>query len=75
MSIHPIDLFTPEAAQRWNRIPSWAQEKIVDSVFCGRCIRSVPIVLEKAEMKGKRLVLRGTCRNCGAEICRVVEDE
>jgi len=71
----PSDPFTPEAARRWKRIPSWAQEKILDNVFCGRCIASVPIVLEKAEMEGRSLVLRGTCKNCGAEVCRVVEDD
>jgi hypothetical protein len=72
---HPTDPFTLEAARRWQTIPPWAQKKIVDNVFCGRCIGSVPIVLEKAEMEGKSLVLRGTCKNCGAEVCRVVEDD
>ena len=75
MPIHPTDRFTPEAARRWKRIPLWAQDKILDNVFCGRCIASVPIVLEEAEMEGKSLVLRGTCNNCGAQVCRVVEDD
>jgi hypothetical protein len=74
MANSPTDPFTPEAARRWKRIRPWAQEKIINNVFCGRCIKSVPIVLEKAEMTGRSLVLRGTCKNCGAEVCRVVED-
>jgi hypothetical protein len=75
MANHPTDPFTPAAARRWERIPQWAQKKILESVYCGQCVAPVPIVLETAEMVGKDLVLRGKCKNCGADICRVVEDD
>jgi len=75
MPIQPTDPFTPEAARRWERIPQWAQERILENVYCGRCVAPVPIVLETAEMVGKDLVLRGKCKNCGHRICRVVEPE
>jgi len=74
-AIHPTDPFTPEAARRWKRIPQGAQEKILDNVFCGKCLGSVPIVLETAEMEQEDLILRGQCENCGKSICRVVEPE
>ena len=67
--------FTPEAARRWKRIPEWARKEILDNVFCGRCRGSVPIVLESAEMDGKDLILRGKCRHCAKDVCRVVEPE
>jgi len=73
--IHHIDPFTPEAARRWKKIPQWAQRTILENVFCGRCVASVLILLETAEMKDKDLILRGKCSNCGKAICRVVEPE
>ena len=75
MPIYPADPFTPQAEKRWKMIPQWAQEKILANVFCGKCGGSVPIVLEKAEMRNKDLILMGTCKNCGKKICRVVEPE
>ena len=73
--IQPEDPFTAQARRRWEKIPKWAQKKILDNVFCGRCLGSVPILLETAEMKGKDLILRGKCQHCGKNICRVVEPE
>jgi hypothetical protein len=75
MPVHPSDPFTPDAARRWKRIPQWAQEKILNHVFCGKCLGSVPIILETAKMRKKDLILRGKCKLCGKEICRVVEPE
>jgi hypothetical protein len=76
--IQPIqfgDPFTPEGRRRWEKIPEWAQRKILDNVFCGRCLDSVSILLETAEMKGKDLILRGKCQRCGKDVCRLVEPE
>jgi len=75
VSIHPTDPFTPEAARRWKKVPHWAQERILDNVWCGQCLRPVAILLETAEMVGNALVLRGKCKSCGGEVCRVVEPE
>ncbi|HUT28868.1 MAG TPA: hypothetical protein VMX13_03665 [Sedimentisphaerales bacterium] len=73
--IEPGDPFTAEARRRWEKVPRWAQEKILDNVWCGGCLGSVPIILETAEMRGKDLILRGRCQHCGKEVCRVVEPE
>ncbi len=73
--MQPTDVFTAQALRRWKKIPEWAQKKILENVFCGRCLGSVLIVLESAEMKGKDLILRGKCQHCGKDICRVVEPE
>ena len=71
----PEDAFTPKAHRRWRKIPQWAQRKILDNVFCRKCLRSVTILLEMAEMGSENLILRGKCRHCGKDIFRVVEPE
>ena len=73
--IQPEDVFTPEARVRWEKVPKWARKKILDNVFCTKCLGSVTIILEKAEMKGKDLLLRGKCQHCGNDVCRLVEPE
>ena len=73
--IQPDNPFMPDAEKRWKVIPEWAQREILCNVFCSRCLGSVPIVLEKAEMRRDELILRGKCRHCGKDICRVVEPE
>jgi hypothetical protein len=73
--IQPEDPFTAQARRRWEKIPEWAKKKILDNVFCGRCLGPVTIILETAAMKGKDLVLLGKCQHCGKDICRVVEPE
>jgi len=75
MLIHPSDPFTPAAALRWKKIPQWAQKKILDNVFCGKCLGAVHIVLETAKIRKKDLILKGKCKTCGKNVCRVVEPE
>ena len=55
------DAFTLDARRRWKKIPEWAREKILDNVFCVKCLGSVTILLETAEMEGEDLILRGEC--------------
>jgi len=71
----PHNPFTPDAEKRWKVIPEWAQREILCNVFCSRCLGSVPIVLEKAEMRQDELILSGKCQHCGKDIRRVVEPE
>jgi hypothetical protein len=68
-------VFTPEGQRRWDKIPKWAQEKILANVFCCGCLGSVQINLQSGKMKKDLLVLKGTCKNCGRDIVRVVEPE
>ena len=57
--------FTADAKKRWDRIPKWAQTGILDSVYCVKCLKSVPIVLETAKMQRDDLILRGKCKSAG----------
>ncbi|MBE0448310.1 MAG: hypothetical protein IBX64_09485 [Actinobacteria bacterium] len=71
----PIDPFSKDAKKRWDKIPKWAQTKILDNVYCGKCMNMVSIVLETAKIQGANLILRGKCKTCGHEVCRLVEPE
>lgn len=73
--IRPSELFTKEAKERWNKIPKSAQTQILNNVFCGKCLNSVPIILETAKMQRDDLILREKCEVCGQEVCRLVESE
>ena len=75
MFLQPTGIFTPSAAKRWKRIPKWAQEKILANVWCGKCRGAVQIALENASIKKGDLILRGKCRTCGKDVCRLVEPE
>jgi len=70
-----LDPFSKDAKKRWNKIPAGAQAKILDNVYCGKCMNMVSIVLETAKMEGADLILRGKCKICGHEVCRLVEPE
>jgi len=72
MNTHP---FTIDAKRRWDKIPEWAQTEILNNVFCGKCLKAVAIALETAKMQKDVLILRGKCKICGQEVCRVVEPE
>lgn len=71
----PAESFTKEAKERWSRIPKLAQDQILKNVFCGKCIGASAIVLESAVMERNDLILRGRCKICGQEVCRLVEPD
>lgn len=73
ISIYAKGFFTKEARERWNAIPKLAQAQILENVFCVKCRKSVSINLETATMERADLILRGKCKNCGHEVCRLVE--
>lgn len=75
VSLKSINPFSKDAKKRWDKIPAGAQARILDNVYCGECTDMVSISLETAEMQGASLILRGKCKTCGHEVCRVVEPE
>lgn len=73
--IRQVDPFTKDARARWDEIPKYEQTRILDNVFCGKCRTAVSIVIESAKMQKNDLILRGKCKICGHEVCRLVEPE
>ena len=67
--------FDKEANERWNKIPKLIQVQILDNVWCSGCSAVSNISLESAKMQQRDLILRGKCKACGQEVCRVVEPE
>ena len=66
---------TPAAAALWQRIPTWAQAKLLASVWCSRCDREITITDSRGEVVSGDLVLTGACPVCGATVRRLVESE
>ena len=65
--------FSEKAAILWDTVPKWAQQKILDNVFCTRCRDSVRITEFTGEVENGDVVLSGKCANCGHKVVRVVE--
>ncbi len=67
--------FSFEAAKRWNKIPKSIQKEILDHVWCGNCVGSCTVIVESAKIERDDLIIRGKCRICGNEVCRLIEPE
>ena len=65
--------FTPAAAALWQRIPSWAQAKLLANVWCSHCGRVIAITDFRGEVAGGDLALTGACQVCGAMVKRLIE--
>ncbi len=66
---------TPAAAALWQRIPAWAQAKLLANVWCSHCGRVTAITDFRGEVAGGDLVLTGVCPVCGAMVRRLIESE
>jgi endogenous inhibitor of DNA gyrase (YacG/DUF329 family) len=66
---------TPAAAALWQRIPAWAQAKLLANVWCSHCSRAVVITDFSGEVVGGDLVLTSDCPMCGATVRRLIESE
>jgi repressor LexA len=65
--------FTAEALKLWDKVPTTARKKLLSNVWCGACRSTTTIVDMHGSVKGGDLVLTGRCKDCGANVARVVE--
>ena len=49
------------------------QTRILENVWCGGCSATSTMILESVEIQQHDLILRGKCKACGHEVCRVVD--
>lgn len=70
-----MDKFTPKALKLWEKVPEWAQEKLLSNVYCGKCVTMTTIVEFNGQVRRGDLVLTGVCNACGSEVVRVIESE
>lgn len=67
--------FTVEAEQFWAKISNDFQEKILNNVFCAKCLRAVRIKNYTGQIKSGDLLLEGECSKCGHQVARLIESE
>jgi len=67
--------FTPKEKVRWEKVPSWAQLQILESVWCGNFLQGVLMELGKGRMEDDCLILEGICKRCGNKVVRLIEPE
>ena len=75
MSTVPFPEFEPAARKRWDNVPNWAREKILETVWCGNCRTGTPMRVFAGKMEQDCLILEGTCNICGSDVVRVIEPE
>lgn len=75
MNTIPLPQFTPQARMRWDKVPDWAREKILETVWCGNCLTGSPMHLCAGRTEDECLLLEGTCKTCGNDVVRLIEPE
>jgi len=75
MTTIPFPDLTPEAKRRWDKVPKWAQAKILESVWCKNCLQGTPMRVSKGRIENQCLILEGTCKKCGNKVVRLIEPE
>lgn len=66
-------VFSPPAAQAWEQLAGAVRVRLLNNVFCVRCLGGTSMVLTGGETAGANLLLHGTCVECGGAVARVVE--
>lgn len=63
-----------EAAQKWNKISTEMQQRLIANVFCANCYTTT---IEKFTMHSEKggVLLKGLCKKCGSDVARFVELE
>jgi hypothetical protein len=67
-------VWSPPAARAWDRLAGAVRVRLLNNVFCVRCLGGTSMALTGGETAGANLVLHGTCLECGGAVARVVED-
>lgn len=63
-----------KAAQKWAKIPKNIQQELIKNVYCSNCM--VTTIRDYTLHDDKfGVVLKGKCKNCGADVVRLVEDQ
>ena len=64
-----------QAMQKWNKIPKEVRRKVLDNVWCGRCLDAVTVVDYDMTNEDFGIVIRGKCKTCGGKVARVLEED
>jgi len=69
----PFPRMTAPAKKRWSQIPESTRKDLLDNVWCVNCRTAISMQLRTGAIEGRSLVLRGTCKQCGGDVARVIE--
>ncbi len=60
--------------KKWTKVPSNIQQLLINNVFCSKC--GVTTIVDYAIHNDRfGVVLKGSCKKCGGNVARLVEDE
>jgi len=60
--------------QKWNRIPANIQQKILENVWCGKCLDAVEVIDYTMTNDKLGVIIEGACKNCGGQVVRILEE-
>ncbi len=66
---------TPKANKLWEAIPPKQRLRILNNVWCVRCMKTTSMGKVNGKVDGGMLSLSGVCTRCGGVVARVVEKE
>jgi hypothetical protein len=66
--------FTKPAIRAWERVPPGNRLRLLNNVWCGKCLDGTSIALAGGFVEDGDLVLRGSCTKCGGSVARVIEE-
>jgi len=62
-----------EAVQKWNEFPKDLQNRILDNVFCRKCIVTTIVDYDIMLSSEGYILLKGKCKKCDGDVARVVD--
>lgn len=62
-----------KAAHKWNNIPKYMQERILNNVYCTACGETTIVDFSIYNDKFG-IALKGKCKKCGKDVARMVEN-
>lgn len=72
-NLRGLPSFTPQARQRWERLPADMRDRLLANVYCPECHGETTIVDYRGSVMGGMLILQGRCKRCGSDVARAVE--
>ena len=64
---------SPQAKKLWEKIPTKIRVKLLNNVWCGRCLGMCSVGNAKAIVKDGDIIIEGTCTKCGNNVARLIE--
>jgi hypothetical protein len=65
--------FSPQAQRIWDAIAPDQRLRILNNVWCVRCMKSSSMGNISGKIENRRLSLSGICTRCGGVVAKIVE--